>query len=369
MAKKYIIYAGSKDLAECPVTQNEVGKYYRNSAGTYFKPKLAEFDNVAFPAGYKTYIGGSHAKHINNPQRNPIDFSLVTGTVVSMNADVNVIAFNKVEDWVQVRPVGTDYLIVFVHTYQFASGLVKAGKPICIVAPKSVTGFDPHLHIDDWSGKGRRVRQLILNGDYEMSKFKKGDKVIITATQNIRKAPAGKITGDSVIGQTGVIYDNPREAVSDNVNYTWYDIHIDGGGSGWFADVGKFKLYTEPVPEPVPVPTPEPVDPCKEFKDRIVVLETEIKGLKEALEGLKIEVEKQKVEIEQKNQEISTLKQRVIDLEADTAELETLRAERNRLEQEKLALEEKISTLENSKQEGALEKAIKTIVDFIKNLF
>ena len=72
MAKKYIIYAGSKDLALCPVTQNESGKYYKNSAGTYYKPILSQFDNAVLPSGYKTYIGGSHAKYISNAQRNPL---------------------------------------------------------------------------------------------------------------------------------------------------------------------------------------------------------------------------------------------------------------------------------------------------------
>lgn len=356
MAKKYVIYAGSKDLAECPVTQNEVGKYYRNSAGVYYKPTLAEFDTAKPPAGFKTYIGGSHAKHINNPQRNPIDFSLVAGTVVSMNADVNVIAFNKVEDWVQVRPVGTDYIIVFVHTYEFAKGLVKAGKPICKIAPKSVTGFDPHLHIDDWSGKGRRIRQLILNGDYEMSKFKKGDKVIITATQNIRKAPAGQITGDSVIGQTGVIYDNPREAVLDGVNYTWYDIHIDGGGSGWFADIGKFKLYTEPVPEPVPVPTPEPVDPCKELKDRTVVLETENKELNEALRT--------------SQEKIKTAEKKVVLLEDDKKiyeeRIKEAEEKAQRFENQYLEAVKQLNELKNSQDKQLIKKILELWDKFLK---
>ncbi len=351
MAKKYIIYAGSKDLAECPVTQNEVGKYYRNSAGTYFKPKLAEFDNVAFPAGYKTYIGGSHARHINNPNRNPIDFSLVAGTNITMNTDVNVVGTNgTTEDWIKVTPKGTDYIIVFVHTYQFSKGLVKAGNVICKVAPKSITGYDPHLHIDEWSNRGLKIRDLILNGDFKMSNFKIGDKIKFTGVQHIRsgsgiKNPSGgeyKILRDSVVGEVATIKDGVR--IADG--YNWYDCVFSNGSTGWVADVGKFEKYEGVVTPP-----------------------EENGGLIEALEGLKIEVEKQKVEIEQKNQEISTLKQRVIDLEADTAELETLRAERNRLEQEKLALEEKISTLENSKQEGTLEKAIKTIVDFIKNLF
>ena len=350
MAKKYVIYAGSKDLAECPVTQNEVGKYYRNSAGVYYKPTLAEFDTAKPPAGFKTYIGGSHAKHINNPQKNPIDFSLVTGTVVSMNADVNVIAFNKVEDWVQVRPVGTDYIIVFVHTYEFAKGLVKAGKPICKIAPKSVTGFDPHLHIDDWSGKGRRIRQLILNGDYEMSKFKKGDKVIITGVQNIRKGSGTsyQITGETKIGDIYEIEDGPR--FSDG--YTWYDLK----GSDWIADVGKFKLYTEPVPEPVPVPTPEPVDPCKELKDRTVVLETENKELNEALRT--------------SQEKIKTAEKKVVLLEDDKKiyeeRIKEAEEKAQRFENQYLEAVKQLNELKNSQDKQLIKKILELWDKFLK---
>ena len=151
MSKKYIIYANGKDLAQCPVTQNEVGKYYRNSAKKYFTPKLAEFDTAKPPVGYRVYTDGSHARHIDNPNRNPIDISLVAGTVITMSVDVNVVGINSTEDWIKVTPVGSNYKIVFVHTYQFSKGLVKAGNAICKVAPKSVTGYDPHLHIDEWS--------------------------------------------------------------------------------------------------------------------------------------------------------------------------------------------------------------------------
>lgn len=193
MAKKYIIYASGKDLATVPVTQNESGKYYKNSAGTYFKPILAEFDTATLPTGYKTYIGGSHAKNVSNPNRNPIDFSIVAGAVLSMNVDVNVLATNPSDgSWCKITPVGSNYVIALVHTYQWAKGLVKAGSPICKIAPQSVTGFPPHLHLDEWSNRGLRIRKLVLDGDIisqgNTTMFNIGDKIKFNENTKLREA-------------------------------------------------------------------------------------------------------------------------------------------------------------------------------------
>ena len=274
MAKKYIIYANGKDLALAPVTQNENGKYYRNSAGTYFKPILAEFDKATPPVGYKKYLGGSHTVYISNANRNPIDFSIVSGASISMNVDVNVLATNPIDgSWCKITPVGSNYVIALVHTYQWAKGLVKAGSPICKIAPQSVTGFAPHLHIDEWSNRGLKIRKLILDGDYDMSTFKIGDRVEFTDVQNIRSGSGTTfpVTSQTDKGMLATIIGGSRVANG----YTWWDVSVDGGGTGWIADVGKFKTYTPPAPAPV--------DPCEELKKRIDDLLIEIKGLKEAL--------------------------------------------------------------------------------------
>lgn len=275
MAKKYIIYASGKDLATVGVTQNESGKYYRNSAGTYFKPILAEFDTATLPSGYKTYIGGSHAKYISNAQRNPIDFSLVAGTVLTMNVDVKILSSTLSDgSWVKVGIVGTDIILAFVHTYRWANAgtIVKAGNQIAQIAPQSVTGFAPHLHMDDWSGKGRKIRELILNGDFNMSTFKIGDKIEITGVQNIRKGSGTsyEVTRETKVGEIYTIEGGSR--VADG--YTWWDLKE----SDWIADVGKFKIYTAPAPAPV--------DPCEQLKKDIEVLNKEIRGLNEALRAL-----------------------------------------------------------------------------------
>lgn len=86
-------------------------------------------------------------------------------------------------------------------------------------------------------------------------RFKKGDTLIFTDIQNIRKGSSTKyeIIRQNVIGEIFTIVDNPRFADG----YTWYDT-----GNGWCADVNKFKSYIPPIPvpqpEPEPQPTPEP---------------------------------------------------------------------------------------------------------------
>lgn len=274
MAKKYIIYASGKDLSTVPVTQNEVGKYYRNSAGTYFKPILSLFDTATLPTGYKTYIGGSHAKYVSNANRNPIDFSIVAGSVLSMNVDVNVLATNPSDgSWCKITPVGSDYVIALVHTYQWAKGLVKAGSPICKIAPQSVTGFAPHLHLDEWSNRGLRIRKLILDGDFKMDTFKVGDRIEFTDVQNIRSGSGTSYstTSQTAKGMTATIIGGSRVANG----YTWWDIRVDNGGTGWVAMVDKFKIYTPPIIIPP--------DPTVELNKQIEALKLEIEGLKEAL--------------------------------------------------------------------------------------
>lgn len=297
MAKKYIIYAGGKDLALVPVTQNEVGKYYRNSAGTYFKPVLSLFDTATLPDGYKAYIGGSHAKYISNANRNPIDFSIAAGSVLSMNVDVNVLATNPSDgSWCKITPVGSNYVIALVHTYQWAKGLVKAGSPICKIAPQSVTGFAPHLHIDEWSGKGRKIRELILNGDYDMSTFKIGDKIEITGIQNIRKGSGTSfpVTKQTKVGEIYTIEDGSR--VADG--YTWWDLKE----SDWIAEVGKFKLYTAPAP--IPQPPVEPVDPCEGLKEALGTSQNSLRISQERVKFLEDEKKTWEEEIKKLEKEV-----------------------------------------------------------------
>lgn len=300
MAKKYIIYASGKDLAAVPVTQNEIGVYYRNSAGTYYKPVLADFDTANPPVGYKKYTNGSHLKYATNVNRNPIDFSIIAGANLTMNVDVTVLGSNPGDgSWCKVQPVGSSLVIALVHTYQWRTGVVKAGNIICKIAPQSVTGFAPHLHLDEWSNKGYKIRDLVLNGNIKMGNFKIGTKIEFTAIQNIRSGSGTsyRITGQTKVGQLGVIKDGPR--VADG--YTWWDIQFEGGGTGWVAEVGKFKVYVAPVIPPVIEP---PVGNCDEYIKQVKLLQTEIEALKNdyrALQGVRDSLEQEGQLIKERN--------------------------------------------------------------------
>lgn len=377
MAKKYIVYASGKDLAVMPVTQNDVGVYYRNSAGTYYKPVLAKFDNATPPTGYKKYTQGSHAKYASNINRSPIDFSIVAGANITMNKDVNVLGTNPVNgSWCKVQPVGSDLVIAFVHTYQWRSGLVKAGNIICKIAPQSVTGFAPHLHLDEWSNKGRKIRELILSGDIEMGTFKIGDKIEFTAVQNIRKGSGTSytITGQTKIGQVAEIEDGPREAD----NYTWWDIK----GADWVADVGKFKHYVAPVP------TPDAPD-CSEYKEKIILLGLENDTLKTKQGALEVELKEANEQIrinlsimkmheeakEEDDNKIKLLEERVGFLEATMAvrekEFNELESDYNRVVLEKAKYEQmyiECVTELNALKEGR-DDWINKIADVLHKLF
>lgn len=88
---------------------------------------------------------------------------------------------------------------------------------------------------------------------YEPARFSKGDVLVFTDIQNIRKGSGTnyEVIRQSTKGETFTVVDNPRVANG----YTWYDT-----GNGWAADVNKFEKYIAPIPTPDPTipPAPEP---------------------------------------------------------------------------------------------------------------
>ena len=350
MAKKYIIYANGIDLAKCPITQNEVGRYYWNGS-TYYKPTLDVFDTVKPPSGYKTYENGSHLKYKTNHLRNPIDVSLISGTKITMNVDVTVLSTNPGDgSWCKTVINGTNINPAFVHTYRWATGLVKAGSTICQIAPKSVTGFPDHLHMDIWGSY--LVRNLILQGDVKMAEtFKIGDYVTFTGSMNLRKG-AGDGFGVSTgvpEGAVGRIKDGPRSSQnklfygkgsSSNVNdsYTWWDIQFLDT-SGWMAQTNRFvkssstKMTNSDGTIPTPPPT-EPVPPSEldTLRKQVADLTAQIKGLKDDLAASQKEVKEKIAEIEALNQAIKDFKADCDDLQQ---KYDILHVEKNRIENEK----------------------------------
>jgi hypothetical protein len=331
MAKKYIFYANRIDLAKCPVTQNEKGVYYYNGS-SYFKPTLGIFDNASYPSGYKKYTNGSHLQYISNLLRSPIDFSLNAEVSITSNVDVKILN-GTLQDhcWVKTAIVGTNINPAFVHCYKWApiGSIVKAGDIICKVAPKSVTGYSPHLHLDIWGSYS--IRNLILTGDVTMADiFKIGDYVTFTGSMNLRKGAGDGFSTSAGItaGAVGRIKDGPRtsqnklfygKGSTSNVNdaYTWFDVQFLDS-SGWIAQTSRFVKSTSTkltnlngtIPTPPVIPTPtEPTTPSalELAQKEIGTLKTEIEGLKTIVGGLneKFEVsESARIIAERSNEEI-----------------------------------------------------------------
>lgn len=150
--------------------------------------------------------------------------------------------------------------------------------------------FGDHLHIlmKNSSGIYMNPFDLLINDNIPNPAFKVGDKVIYTGIQNIRIGAGDKfkISRATTIGEIATIKDGPRTSqnkqfnLGENDSYTWWDMTFSNG-SGWVADVNKFKRYIEPViSEPIP-PVESPDTPnCEEYIKKVFLLSEENDTLK-----------------------------------------------------------------------------------------
>lgn len=158
--------------------------------------------------------------------------------------------------------------------------------------------FGDHLHIlmKNSSGIYMNPFDLLMNDNVPNPAFKIGDKVIYTGIQNIRKGAGDKfgVSRATQVGEIATIKDGPRTSqnkqynLGENDSYTWWDMTFSNG-TGWVADVNKFKKYVAPVTPPVtppqePTPEPPTTSPCDEYIEKVKLLEKEIEGLKSSLE-------------------------------------------------------------------------------------
>lgn len=136
--------------------------------------------------------------------------------------------------------------------------------------------FGDHLHVSIHNSSGLAVNPTgwVINDNIPVASFKVGDNIVFTGVQNIRTGAGDKfkISGQSTVGLKATIIDGSRSSQNEqfklgaNDNYTWWDIKISGGGTGWVADVGKFKVDTVTTPSPQdPVIPSEPVDCQKQI--------------------------------------------------------------------------------------------------------
>jgi hypothetical protein len=266
----------------------------------------------------QTYHGESATNPGDLSKQCAVDFSKVGGSnVLSVCPGVVDIVTASFGSYVSVIPDNAQFKILYVHVDRFEVSpgqRVQAGTVLGKV--RAMTGSHLHFGLKNISGVAPHPRpmeyfdrSLVFKTNYQSIRdiwfsgnslnwslfkdlsydntimFKKGDKIEFTGTQNIRQGSGTNFptTGSTQIGQLATIIGGPRTAD----NYTWWDVRIDGGGTGWLADVGKWKIYVAPVPtpEPIPIPppSPEPCSKCIEYQKQMTTLNNEINTLKSKL--------------------------------------------------------------------------------------
>jgi len=343
----------------------------------------------------QTYHSGS-----NNTA---IDISAVAGTPVYALADGKVTYRSSGYGSYCIQTLdNSDLKVYYVHTYNWvgANTSVKKGQKICEVAPTSVNGGYPtHIHLGLPIGKNIMDyfdRSIVFRTKYQAIKdiwftgenlnwakfkdlsynntmtYKVGDTIEFTGTQNIRKGAGDKFedTGDISVGQTAEIISGPRTSQNEQFNlgandsYTWWDIKLSGGGTGWVADVGKWKIYVEPVKPPTP---PEP--PVQtECEKQVVILNKRIQALALTTGTQGAEIKALESVIEEKNKKIVSLEAEVEEGKKVLSELQkkydVLDTDKKRIEEERSGFELDLDKCEKKLAEGK-KNFIKKITDKI----
>lgn len=143
--------------------------------------------------------------------------------------------------------------------------------------------------------------------------------------------------------------------------------NIGTSASGWLKSV----IANVNNPNYPPPPPPPPADPIKELKERIVILEKEISGLRTALSDLEDKNTVLTGLIKAKDTKIKELGGKIVGLEEEAKELMekygTLMIEKNRIENESLGWQEKLGECKKQLEEGK-ENFIKVIVEWVKEV-
>ena len=283
-------------------------------------------------------------------------YSLVNGKVRIAKADANGGKYIQV-----VSSDGKGHWCLHLSEYKVKVGdIVNKGQ---LIGLSGNTGLStgPHTHFGGqsnatvWTSHIDPLASLQVVSD--PAKFIKGDKIVFIDIQNIRKGSGTiyEVISSSATGQTGVIWDEPRQ--SDG--YWWYDIHLDQGGSGWCADVGKFQAYIPPIQPPT--------DEASDLREEVNRLLEENKGLRMALgtsEGL---LEVRDRELVGLKEELKLVNANLEEAKNDYANMEEnytkILEAKDRIEQEKLYAQEELDRLKQSSD------WVKRIAELLSNLF
>ena len=184
-------------------------------------------------------------------------------------------------------------------------------------------------------------------------RFKRGDSIVFTDIQNIRKGSGTSydITGQSVIGSTYEIEDGPRFADG----YAWYDLK----NNNWVADVGKFQAYIPPIQPPT--------DEASDLREEVNRLLEVNRGLSVALGASEDLLKVRDGQLSEARGRINLLEAEIEEAKNDYANMEenytkVLEA-KDRIEQEKLYAQEELDRLKQSSD------WVKRIAELLSNLF
>jgi len=241
---------------------------------------------------------------------------------------------------------------------------VKVGDRVQVGQQIYVTGntgysFGDHLHIELWQG-GVKINPStwVINDNIPVASFKIGDKVEFTGIQYIRSGAGDKfdISRSTIVGEIATIKDGSRTSQNElfkkgaNDSYIWWDMIFEKGGTGWVADVNKFKIYTTP---PVVTPPQGPTTPPEAPN-----WEEMYKEAQSEIEGLEIEigasVEKLKADMEALTQEIKDL----------SSDYDRVLGEKQRFEREKLDLQKELDELKQGR-----DSWLNRLADILHKLF
>lgn len=197
----------------------------------------------------------------------------------------------------------------YIHSYPKnvkvkVGDTIKAGVQVCATG-NSGYSFGDHLHFEwlkKWDDLSSHTDPIPYLTSENTNMFTIGDNIKFTEVQNIRKGSGTSypVLSQSSIGQTGVIFDGPREADG----YTWWDIHFSNKSSGWVADVGKFIKYT-----PAPVKPPEAPE--------LIECQSEVKRLKEQLSARETQLRASQAHAKQLEEDLAAANDRISKIEAD----------------------------------------------------
>jgi len=265
---------------------------------TYYYSSLFKKSDVRITQGYK--ITHKALDLSRGVVRQPIYSPNKLGSGTVSRVDTSYVSGGKTYTNTLVVWVKYDNgMTMKMYHGQVNDKVVTKGKRVSVGQQIYRTGntgysFGDHLHVALVNASGGTVNPTgwLINDNVPVASFKVGDKVVFTGIQNVRKGAGDKfkILEQTIVGDRATIIDGSRTSqneqfgLGEDDSYTWWDVKFAGGGTGWMADVGKFKIDTD-VPESPQSPSEE-----SEYQKQIETLKGQLSECEGALENAQADV-------------------------------------------------------------------------------